>query len=211
MFSTPVLSTIKLGIFVVQKRIKFVTTNNGKFEEVARWLHELEPSLVLEQASLDIPEIQSLDAAAIGIQKARSAWQLLQEPLLIDDGGIYLTRFHNFPGPLTKYVYEGLGIDGFWLLAQQDPRCYFLNVFVYKDSRDRHEIFEGKCSGIVQNPTQVSIDGHVQLPFTKLLIPEGSTKTLAQLRGTEEEKKYHHRFYALKDFVAWLKKQGESI
>lgn len=192
-----------------KKRIKFVTTNNGKFEEAARWLHELEPSLVLEQAVFDIPEIQSLDAAYVGIQKAQSAWRILQEPLLVDDGGIYLTRYNNFPGPLSKYVYEGLGLEGFWELAQPDPRCYFLNVFVYKDNNDTHEIFEGKCSGRVQDPALVKIDGHSQLPFTKLLIPEGSTKSLAQLRGTEEEKKYNHRHQALKNFVAWLKKNRE--
>jgi len=194
---------------VDRKRIKFVTTNNGKFEEAVRWLHELDPSLVLEQAALDIPEIQSLDATAIGIHKAQSAWRVLQEPLLIDDGGIYLTRFNNFPGPLSKYVYEGLGLEGFWLLAQQDPRCYFLNVFIYKDTTDTHKIFEGRCAGTVQNPVHADL-GHAQLPFTKLLIPDGSTKSLAQMRGTEEEKKYHHRYHALKNFVAWLKNTKEN-
>lgn len=190
----------------MKKRIiKFVTGNNGKFEEVAHWLRELDPSVTIEQVPIDLPEIQSLDVKKVGIEKVNLAWQHLKQPLLIDDGGIYFTRYKNFPGPLSKYVYEGIGLEGLWHLAKEDPRAFFMSVFIYKDSADTHQIFEGKCYGTFIDPVSVEV-GHSQLPFTKIFVPEGSTKTFAQLRGTPEEKKYHHRYHSLKNFLAWLHK-----
>ena len=188
----------------MKKKIKFVTSNDGKFEEVAQWLHELDPTIELEKLTLDVPEIQSLDIEEVALQKADVAWHVVQEPLLIDDGGIYLEQFNNFPGPLTKYVHQGLGFDGFWSLAKQDPRVYFLNVLVYRDSRG-YQLFSGKCSGVVIEPSKELIEGHNQLPFTKLLVPEGATRSLAELRGTDEEKKYHHRYHSLRKLTDWLK------
>ncbi len=190
----------------MKKSIKFVTTNNGKFEEVKSWIHELSSSVELEQAPLDLHEIQSLDVASVGIEKAAAAWNILQSPLLIDDGGIYLTRYNNFPGPLSKYVFEGLGFEGFWHLAKPDPRAFFMSVFVYKDNEKSHHLFDGKSLGKLIDPTNIEL-GHAQLPFTKMFVPTGSTKTFAQLRGTEEEKKYHHRYVALKKFLMWLETQ----
>jgi inosine/xanthosine triphosphate pyrophosphatase family protein len=35
-----------------------------------------------------------------------------------------------------------------------------------------------------------------------MFIPEGQTKTMAELRGSEES--YHHRFKAIKQLLAWL-------
>jgi XTP/dITP diphosphohydrolase len=188
----------------------FVTSNSGKFEEVQRWLSELDSSIRLIQAPIDLLEYQSLDIHFVAKGKSAQAWALLERPLLIDDGGIYLKHYNQFPGTLAKYVYQGLGLEGFWKLAVDDPRAYFLSCIVYKEEQNTHHFFEGICDGVMVKPDPATV-AHATLPFTKMFIPEGSTKTLAALRGTEEEKSLHHRYKALKKFVEWLKTRERPV
>lgn len=186
------------------KRITFVTSNTGKFEEVKRWIGELDATIILEQAALDLPEYQSLDIYEVARGKAHEAWRTLQKPVLIDDGGIYFDRYYKFPGTLAKYVYQGIGLEGIWKLAKHDPRTHFLSCLVYKDTPDTEHIFEGACTGNLIKPdsNQVRV---AALPYTQIFIPEGSTKTLAELYGTDEDKQYNHRYKAVVQFLSWLK------
>lgn len=184
------------------KQLHFVTTNHGKFEVVQRALAELAPEIELIQAPLDPPEIQSLDLHEVITAKAEVIWPLIQRPFLVDDGGIYLTKYNNFPGPLSKYVYQGIGLDGFWKLAEDDPRGTFVAILAYVTSPTEITYFEGKCAGTYTAPTE-AIKQHATLPFTKMFIPDGYQKTLAELHGSPEEKKFHHRYQAVKKFVEW--------
>lgn len=180
-------------------KITFVTGNDGKFEQVNRWVKELNPNIELEQAKLDIPEYQSLDIKYIASNKASKAWELLNKPLIVDDLGIYLEKFNNFPGPLAKFVYQGIGLEGFWQLAKDNPYGYFYSCFVYVDKNEIYQSFEGKFSGKFIEPKQEVLDK--DFPYTYIFIPEGSKKTLADIRGTEEEKKFNHRFKAVKSWI----------
>lgn len=186
----------------MKRHIVFVTTNSGKFEEVKKWVDKLDPSVELEQAAIDLPEYQSLDVHTVAIGKAYEAWRLIQRPLLIDDGGIYLEKYNQFPGTLSKYVFQGIGFDGFWLLAKDDPRAYFLSCLVYMDKVNDYHFFEGICKGTIV-PLKGAVT-HPQLPFTDVFVPENYTQTFGQLRDTEEELKFHHRFKAIKKFLSWL-------
>lgn len=190
----------------MDRSITFVTGNADKFNEVERYLKELDPSIKLEQIDIELPEPQGLDIQKIALAKAEEAWRLLQRPLLIDDGGIYLERYNNFPGPLIKYVLQGIGFDGFWLLAKDDPRAYFLSYLVYYYAPEKYETFEGRCYGTIIAPTGTVT--RKQMPFGDMFIPTGSTKPLAQLHGTPEEKACHHRRKSLASLVEWLTAQN---
>ncbi len=187
----------------MKNSLLFVTTNTGKFEEVTRWINQLNPTIILEQASLDISEPQSLDIHTVALAKAQEAWKLLKKPLLIDDGGIYIEKYNNFPGTLAKYVFEGIGLEGIWTLAKEDPRTYFLSCLTYLEHPCSYQFFEGRCYGKLIEPQHEVKSKH--LPYTEIFIPDGSTKTLSELRGTEEEKAFHHRFKALQVLLSWLK------
>jgi XTP/dITP diphosphohydrolase len=183
--------------------ITFVTGNTDKFDEVKRYLTEVEPTIILEQVALDLPEYQSLDIQAIALAKAQEAWRILQKPLLIDDGGIYLDRYNNFPGPLIKYVLQGIGLEGFWLLAKDDPRATFLSCLVYYSGPNTYQYFEGTCSGTIIQPTGITT--RKQMPFGDIFIPHGATQTLTELQGTELERSCHHRRKAVVSFAQWIR------
>lgn len=181
------------------KRILFVTGNNGKFEQVSRWVKELNPSIELEQINLDIPEYQSLDITYIASNKAAHAWEILKKPLVVDDFGVYLESFNQFPGPLAKFVYEGIGLEGFWKLAKENPKGSFASCFVYIDQNGKKNIFQGSSQGNFIELKKEVLD--VDLPYTYIFVPNGTTKTLAQLKGTSDDKKFNHRFKAVEKWI----------
>ena len=42
----------------------------------------------------------------VALEKAKIAYQIAKCPILVDDEGLYLEQYNNFPGPLTKYVFH---------------------------------------------------------------------------------------------------------
>lgn len=188
----------------VVREIYFVTGNSRKFEEVKKWLAELDPFIDLKQADIDLPEIQSLDVEEVAVLKAKEAWKLIQKPLLIDDGGMYIDHYNKFPGTLSKHVFQAIGLEGLWLLAKDNPRGRFANCLVYATSENDHHIFYGVSHGTIIDIAGREYDK--KMPYTYVFIPDGTTKTFAQIRGTDEEKPLHHRYKSLQAFVNWLKK-----
>ena len=184
------------------KHLCIVTSNTGKFEEIQTFLQHHVPTLSVQQKAIDLPEIQSLDLEKVAITKAQSAWQQVQQPLLIDDGGFFLEAYNNFPGALSRYVIEGIGIEGIFTLAQNNSNASFRNYLVYIDKPDSYQLFEGVCTGELVRPKQYTVDK--RLPYRSFFRPHGTNKTYAELKGSAQESQFHHRIKALKQFITWL-------
>lgn len=190
------------------KQITIVTSNHGKFEEIKRYINQLDPALAVEQASIDVPEYQDMDIEKIARGKAQYAWNMLKKPLVIDDGGLYLEKYNKFPGAFSKYVYEGIGLEGIWLLAHDDPRAYFLNCLVYKDCDESEHLFLGMTQGHLIAPTGTM--GHKQLPYRSIFIPEGYTQTIDELWNHPTFHTMHHRFKSVEQLMQFLKTRNKS-
>lgn len=186
----------------MKKHIYFVTTNTNKFEEVNQWLKELEPTINLEQAKFDIPEIQSLDVKEVASTKTHDAWSKLQKPLLIDDEGLYLEKYPLFPGTLTKLVRKAIGIEGILQLAGDNKNAFIINCLVYIESSEKFELFEGITKGKLIEP--VGGDKDKKLKSIDVLVPEGYDKTFSELEKIGQSKNFHYRYQALKSFISWL-------
>lgn len=184
------------------KTIYFATSNTGKFEEVKRYIDTYSTSINLEIISLDIPEYQTLSIKEVAKGKAQEAFKLVKKPLIVDDGGIYLEAFNKFPGTLTKFVYQGIGLNGFWKLAKDNPKAYFLSCLVYIDDSCSYKYFEGTQHGTLVNPNTKEIVDK-RLPFAEIFIPEGYTETLGELRRKNIHGQFH-RESALKELITWL-------
>jgi XTP/dITP diphosphohydrolase len=182
----------------MQKRVWYATTNHGKFEEVKRYIEEHAPSIELAQLAEELPEVQSMDQRAIALDKAAQAWNLVKEPVLVDDAGIYFEAYNEFPGTLTKFVYYGIGYEGLLKLVEQNNRAFFRLFMVYMD-KDNKEVFEGRCDGKIIRPEK--FDAHPKLPYDAIFLPDGTDKTYAELRGTPEEHEFAYRLRALKKFL----------
>lgn len=183
------------------KELYFVTTNPRKFNDIKGWLAQLAPEIELKQVFLELPELQSLDMHEVAYHKARHAFSVIQKPLIVDDSGLYLERYNNFPGPLSKYVIQGIGLEGFWLLAKDDPKVHFANCIVYIDTITS-KLFEGITHGLLIEPKPRN---NKDARFVDIFIAEGADCPFSQLKGTDLERDLHYRYKSLKQLVEFLK------
>jgi non-canonical purine NTP pyrophosphatase (RdgB/HAM1 family) len=190
----------------MQKKLYYVTSNSGKFQEVAQYIRANASDIELEQLSADIQEIQSIDQMEIAIDKAKKAWALVKKPLLLDDAAIYFNRYNKFPGTLSKFVSLGMGFEGIKRLFDTEDKAYFLLYMIYIDGPESYKIFEGRCDGYLVKPD--TFNAHPELPYDAYFVPnpsetENQTQTYAQLRDTPLAEKYLYRLQALKKFLEW--------
>ena len=185
------------------KEIYFVTGNPGKFEEVKNYIEKNVPEIKIKQFKVDITEIQTLDQKRIVIDKAHKAWEILEKPLIVDDGAIYFEKYNKFPGVMTKYVAQGLGFEGLKKIIDNGDKATFLLYIAYIDGPKSIELFEGKSEGTIQKPEKFY--GNPNLPYSCMFVPNGTDKTYEELRNTKEGEPFLYRIKALKQFVNWYK------
>lgn len=183
--------------------IYYVSSNEGKYLEVTRFLDEYAPFIKLYHHKIELDELQSLDEKEVLRHKAEQAWNVLKKPLLIDDAGCYLHAYPRFPGTISKPVFETLGYEGIARLTAEDKRVEFYAGMVYVDEYGALHYFRGSTQGHMVS------DQGVPIPFTfgfyKYFQPEGLSLTYAQLWDDSKAWKYFGRVKAAQQFADWLK------
>ena len=178
--------------------IYFITSNRGKFLEAKQFLENF--SIDLKQENMDIMEPQSLDIYQVSRFKAQNAWNKFKMPLIVDDAGLIFDKYNNFPGALTKYVMEGIGINGIRDMLENNNKAILKSVITYVDIDGNIHSFEGECEGkiIIEKDYQVN---NQQLPYSQVFYPSGYDENIESLKTHENMVNFHHRIKALQKFV----------
>jgi XTP/dITP diphosphohydrolase len=115
------------------EKIYFVTGNNNKFLSANRNLAVF--SILLEQKSLPIIEMQNENIEQIAIDKVNQAFFILKRPVIVSDTGWSIASLNGFPGPFMHYISEWFtGNDLLQLLQNKQNRSVTMcDVLVYKD------------------------------------------------------------------------------
>ncbi len=175
--------------------IRFVTGNEGKVREAREYLVDLEP---VEQVDYDYTEIQSDSLEAIAAYGSREAFEELggEEPVLVDDAGLFVDALAGFPGPYSAYVEDTVGVDRLWRLAkgEENRRARFRTVLAYTDETGT-ETFSGSVAG-----TLVAPRGEGGFGYDPIF--EYNEQTMAEM-STEEKNAISHRGRALAAFTEW--------
>lgn len=124
----------------------FVTGNLNKVAYLKRTL-----DIELEHHHLDLDEIQSADPKVVAEHKARQAYELLRQPVLIEDTSAGFTALGGLPGPFMKYFIDLENgpeilcrmLDGF-----EDRSASATGVYAYFDGTEL-AIFAGLLHGNV--------------------------------------------------------------
>lgn len=183
--------------------IYYVTSNAGKFEEVARFLATKNVNFELKQKPLELIEIQSDNQEEIARYKAQQAWDAVQAPVLIDDNGFYIDKYHLFPGTICKQVYYGLGFEGLGKLYEPGDKATRRLTLVYQTGPTKQHVFEGVVTGTLCYPSGPALH-HPKLPFNAIFIPDGATKTKAELSVDGSDSQYSERIKALEKFIDFM-------
>ena len=176
--------------------LHFVTTNRGKVREALDFLADVADVV---QFDYDYVEIQSDDLEAIAAYGAREAFEAAggEDPVFVDDAGLFIDALGGFPGPYSAYVEDTLGIERVWQLARDldDRSAAFRCVIAYADAAGV-ETFAGVVEGRIVAPR-----GDGGFGYDPIFECDGVT--FAEM-DTAQKNARSHRGRALEALAAWL-------
>ncbi len=162
----------------------FITSNKNKLEEVRRML-----GVRIASRSLEIEEVQSLDPGEVAAEKARSAYALVHKPVIVEDTALHIKALNGFPGALIKHMEESLGLDGICrLLDAYSDRSAKAETCIAFYNGSRLMRFYGAVEGMISDKPR----GGGGFGWDSIFIPDGMSKTFAEM-GTDEKNRISHR------------------
>ncbi len=158
-------------------QVFFITGSDNKFREAKAIIPQL------MRLSIDLPEIQSLDSREIIKAKLETAFQHNDGPFVVEDTSLTFNCLGQLPGPLIKWFIESLGLEKLYGLAEKHNnfKAIARTLIGYAENRDKITFFEGFTAGTIVKPRGFSGFG-----FDPIFVPEGYSKTMAELNPDEK-------------------------
>ncbi|GGL49525.1 RdgB/HAM1 family non-canonical purine NTP pyrophosphatase [Halocalculus aciditolerans] len=185
----------------MERTVRFVTTNAGKVAEAEEYLSGLAD---VDQYDYDYVEVQSDSLAEIAASGAEEAYEAApgDDPVIVDDAGLFVKELEGFPGPYSAYVEDTLGVERVWKLGESldNRRAAFRCAVAYTDG-DATETFSGAVQGQLVAPR-----GDGGFGYDPIFEHDG--KTFAEM-GTAEKNALSHRGRALAKLADWLAEENE--
>ncbi len=129
------------------KKITFATGNPRKLEEAAAVLKNYD--IAVESLQLDIDEIQHHDPLKITEAKARTAYEKVGKPVVVNDSNWEVPALGGFPGGYMKDVVNWFTAEDFLALMKDknDRRIILHDVVAYCDG-DKLKVFRFDRDGV---------------------------------------------------------------
>jgi XTP/dITP diphosphohydrolase len=196
------------------KKIVLATANTHKVIEFQRILNELLPGLVLVKATdfPGVPEIEETGStfAENALIKAKAINEFTNLPALADDSGLVVDALNGAPGVFSAR-YAGIGASDkanvLKLLSEiKDIEQSLLNarfecaIALVDRSQNLELVVDGQMPGQVIK----EIRGENGFGYDPIFVPQGLTKTSAELTDVEKDQ-ISHRGLALRKMSVVLK------
>ena len=185
--------------------IFFVSNNIHKYSEIKSILHDRPRDLDLNFYKQNIIEIQDDQIEKIAIEKAKSAYNTVKRPIIIEDDGLFINSLNGFPGQYSSYVFKSIGNRGILRLLEgsRDRSAFFKSIFVYNNGIIV-KVFSGQINGKISSTITDGGWGYdpIFIPFNNH--DNHHNKTFAELSKTNKKNELSHRSIALDKFVKWF-------
>jgi XTP/dITP diphosphohydrolase len=185
--------------------IFFVSNNIHKYSEIKSILHDRTTDLDVNFYKQNIIEIQDDKIEKIAIEKAKSAYNTVKRPIIIEDDGLFINSLNGFPGQYSSYVFKSIGNRGILRLLEgsRDRSAFFKSIFVYRNGIIA-KVFSGQINGKISLTIKDGGWGYdpIFIPFNNH--NKHDNKTFAELNKTNKKNELSHRRIALDKFVNWF-------
>lgn len=162
--------------------IVFLTGNGDKLREAREILGD---KFHITNKDLDIDEIQEIDGAKVVIKKAQDAFKILKSPLIVEDTSLYIVSWKGLPGALIKWFLKTVNNEGIVdMLGTAKNRNAIAQTVIAYHNGTNIRVFEGTVNGSVST----EVLGENGFGWDKIFIPEGFTKTQAEMTNEEKNK-----------------------
>lgn len=158
----------------------FATGNHQKLKEFEAIL-----GIKLNHSDLDLDEIQSVDVEEVAIHKAKQVYELLKEPVIVEDTGLYFEELNGLPGALIKFFVKKLTLEQICSLVKENRKAKAITCIAFFDGVNL-KTFKGETRGeIAIEPRGINGFG-----WDPIFIPEGYSQTFAEISSEEKEYKF---------------------
>ncbi len=184
--------------------VLFATGNRHKLAELDAVLSGC--GYRAEAAGVPKLELQADTLEEIAVAAAATAYAAAGRPVAVEDAGLFVDSLNGFPGPYTSYVYKTLGIRGLLRLLEgvADRSAEFRSVIAYAGPWGVR-VFTGTVRGRIALEPR----GSGGFGYDPVFIPEGETRTFAEM-SLEEKNRYSHRAAAARQLCRWLREASEA-
>ncbi len=188
------------------KQLVFATNNPNKVAEIKNVLGSQFEIISLKDAgiTIDIPEpYNTLEENAR--TKSKTIFELTGKDCFSEDTGLFVDALNGAPGVQSaRYAGEqATNQDNIQKLLNQltgiEKRTARFRTVISLMQNGTEQQFEGICEGIILSAPI----GEKGFGYDALFIPEGSTKSFAQME-TGEKNIYSHRKKAVKKLIDFL-------
>jgi XTP/dITP diphosphohydrolase len=134
------------------KTILFATGNGRKLAEAQAACKDF--GIEIQQAKLDIIEVQSHDPQTISAHKATQAFELVKAPVVVTDTSWNIPGLKGFPGGYLKDVSAWFEPEDWLALmaAKTDRRISFTETIIYTDATQTKTFSKKYWGEIVTKP-----------------------------------------------------------
>jgi len=177
------------------------TGNPHKVEEIREALDGTGVSV--EQAAVDIDEIQAPDVADVARRKVLDSAADLgaDRPVIVDDTGLYVKALNGFPGSQASFFLETCGNKGLLTLmdGKEDRSASFRTCMaIYEPDKDEVTLLTGRCDGRITAEQR----GDAGFGYDPVFQPDGHGTTFAE--DPEYKMDVSHRSKVIEKLVQWV-------
>ena len=116
------------------KEVRFVTPKNEEVNSLKSVFEGRGISVIQIPSELPVPKSDSLKE--IARSKAYSAWVLLNEPVVVQATGFFVSSLNGFPKAFVDFALETIGVEGILRLIEGKSRaCEFRPYLAYYDGQ----------------------------------------------------------------------------
>lgn len=188
------------------KKVILVSYNRHKFYEYQQLLKDFPLELVpLDPSFKGLLSEDGDTFEANAIQKVKAIHAPVNTLLFAEDSGLMIEALNGEPGVQSRR-FSGLDSDAannqkvIELMQNKTQRhAKFVAVIAYQDLNRKIHLFKGECQGFIHTTSE----GNEGFGYDPIFIPQGESKTFAEL-GMEYKNKHSHRqqaFIKLKKFL----------
>lgn len=160
--------------------VTFISGNPRKIENLHLFLKPYDATF--ESASLpDLLEIQSHDMFEVAKHKGVGAYDRLQKPVIINDGGWSIPALKGFPGPYMKDVNQWLSPEDIWNMMKdkEDKSIFLTDIYVGVDREGEVSVFSAEFPASFVPP---AVDSK---SLDDIVIFNGATTVISKLANEE--------------------------
>ena len=188
------------------EKLLYLTTNELKAREANYFFkHKYGFELEIVNPDFEILEIQAKTCREVVAFSVKYAADKLGYSCLKSDSGLYIDELGGLPGPYNAYFAKQIGVEKFLYLFKdvKNRKARLEHCFAFCEPGKEPIVFVGGSEGTIAYHA-AGTDGRWHDLF---FIPNGETKTLAELREIDYE--YESKFWgsAKDDFAKWYKER----